>query len=154
TDRASLAAMFLFGALCLIAGVLPGLIIDGLAPVADLVIGAHMPRQSSIAWLSIVPIAESRSSYNGLLVFAFIALATLVTVEIIPRSAARTVRRAPAGDCGYPDASPATQYTADSFAQPIRRVFGEVVFQAREKVEMPLPGENRPARLTVSQRDL
>src|SRR5262249_58738412 len=55
---------------------------------------------------------------------------------------------------GYPDASPATQYTADSFAQPIRRVFGEVVFQAREKVEMPLPGENRPARLTVSQRDL
>ena len=27
--------------------------------------------------------------------------------------------RAPAWDCGYPDTSPATQYTAGSFAQPI-----------------------------------
>ena len=29
-----------------------------------------MPAQASVPWLSIVPIAESRSSYNGLLVFA------------------------------------------------------------------------------------
>ena len=50
--------------------------------------------------------------------------------------------------------SPATQYTADSFAQPIRRVFGEVVFQARERVDMPPPGDARPARLTVTLRDL
>ncbi len=64
------------------------------------------------------------------------------------------VRRAPAWDCGYPDPSPATQYTADSFAQPIRRVFGPVAFQARESVDMPLPGDVRPARLTVTLRDL
>ena len=56
----------------------------------------------------------------------------------------------PAWDCGYPDPSPATQYTADSFAQPIRRVFGTVVFRAREHVEMPPPGDRRPARLTWS----
>jgi hypothetical protein len=59
-----------------------------------------------------------------------------------------------AWDCGYPDASPATQYTADSFAQPIRRVFGTVVFRAREHAEMPPPGDTRPARLTVELRDL
>ena len=47
------------------------------------------------------------------------------------------MRRGPAWDCGFPDPSPATQYTADSFAQPIRRVFGEVVFRARERVDMP-----------------
>jgi hypothetical protein len=64
------------------------------------------------------------------------------------------VRRGPAWDCGFPDASPATQYTADSFAQPIRRVFGEVVFQARERVDMPPPGDTRPARLAVTLRDL
>ena len=32
-------------------------------------LGAHMPAQASVAWLSIVPVAASRSSYNGLLVF-------------------------------------------------------------------------------------
>src|SRR4029078_1645760 len=59
-----------------------------------------------------------------------------------------------AWDCGYPDASPATQYTADSFAQPIRRVFGTLVFRAREHGEMPPPGDMRPARLAVQIRDL
>ncbi len=57
---------------------------------------------------------------------------------------------APAWDCGYPDPSPATQYTAGSFAQPIRRVFGTLVFRAREHVEMPPPGDTRPARFTVA----
>ena len=154
TDRASLAAMFAFAALCLLAGVLPGLFIDALAPVVQGLVGARMPQQSTLAWLSIVPVAESRSSYNGLLVFVFIAVSTLLTIEVIHRFASRAVRRGPAWDCGFPDASPATQYTADSFAQPIRRVFGTVVFQARERVDMPPPGDARPARLAVTLRDL
>ena len=70
------------------------------------------------------------------------------------RLASDKLRRAGAWDCGYPDANPATQYTADSFAQPIRRVFGTVVFRAREQIEMPPPGELRPARLVVQIRDL
>jgi formate hydrogenlyase subunit 3/multisubunit Na+/H+ antiporter MnhD subunit len=154
TDRASLAAMFAFVALCLLAGILPGLFIDALAPVVLGLIGARMPQQSALAWLSIVPIADSRSSYNGLLVFVFIAVSALLTVFAIHRFASHALRRGPAWDCGFPDASPATQYTADSFAQPIRRVFGTVVFKAREVVYMPRPGDARPARLTVTLRDL
>ncbi|KAB2851479.1 MAG: hydrogenase 4 subunit B [Hyphomicrobiaceae bacterium] len=152
-DRASLAAMGVFAALCLLAGILPGLIIDWMAPVVEQLVNGRMPRQAANAWLSIVPVAESRSSYNGLLIFAFITLATLATVEIIHRFASRTLRRGAAWDCGFPDQSAATQYTADSFAQPIRRVFGEMVFQAREHVDMPAPGQLRPARMTVSMRD-
>jgi formate hydrogenlyase subunit 3/multisubunit Na+/H+ antiporter MnhD subunit len=154
TDRASLGAMFGFAALCLVAGILPGLFIDALAPVVQGLTGASMPQQSTHAWLSIVPIAESRSSYNGLLVFIFIAVSTLLTIDAVHRYASRAVRRGPAWDCGFPDASPATQYTADSFAQPIRRVFGATVFRARERVDMPAPGDGRPARLIVSLRDL
>ena len=153
-DLASLAAMFAFAALCLVAGILPSLFIDALAPAVQGLTGARMPRQSGLAWLSIVPVAESRSSYNGLLVFIFIAASTLLTIEIIHRFASRAVRRGPAWDCGFPDSSPATQYTADSFAQPIRRVFGTVVFRAREAVTMPPPGDARPARLTVTLHDL
>ncbi len=154
TDRLSLAAMFALAALCLVAGVLPGVFIDMLAPVVQGLVGARMPVQTSVDWLSIVPIGESRSSYNGLLVFVFITLSGLLAAYAIHRLASNRVRRAPPWDCGYPDASPVTQYSAGSFAQPIRRVFGTVVFRAREHVEMPPPGDVRPARLTVEWRDV
>jgi hypothetical protein len=113
-----------------------------------------MPAQISLPWLSVIPIAESRSSYNGLLVFAFIAMSTLAAVQVLHRFASRSLRRGPAWDCGFPDPISATQYTANSFAQPIRRAFGKVVFLAREQVELPPPGDVRPARMTVTLRDL
>ena len=153
TDVLSRSAMAVLLAACLLAGLLPGLVIDAVAPVVQAVIGIHMPTQMSSPWLSIVPIAQSRSSYNGLLVFGFIALSTIVAVQVIHRFASDALRRGPAWDCGFPDPNPATQYTADSFAQPVRRVFGEV-FQAREVVDMPAPGDPRPARLEVRLRDL
>ena len=99
-DRFSLAAMFAFAVLCLAAGLLPGFVIDGLAPaVADLVGGA-MPEQSSIPWLSIVPVAESRSSYNGLLVFLFIAASASLAAYAItasPRTRSAALRHGTAG---------------------------------------------------------
>jgi NADH:ubiquinone oxidoreductase subunit 5 (subunit L)/multisubunit Na+/H+ antiporter MnhA subunit len=153
-DRFSLAAMYAFAALCLVAGILPGVFIDALAPVVQPLAGERMPVQTGVEWLSIVPIAESRSSYNGLLVFVFIAISGSLAAFAIHRLASDKLRRGPPWDCGYPDASPATQYTADSFAQPIRRVFGSVVFRAREHGEMPPPGDMRPARLIVEVRDL
>ncbi len=154
TDRFSLSAMFAFAALCLIAGILPGLFIDVLAPVVKNLVGDRMPVQSGINWLSIVPIAESRSSYNGLLVFLFIAASASLAAFAIHRLASDVVRKAPAWDCGFPDANPATQYTAASFAQPIRRVYGVFAFRAHERVDMPAPGDIRPARLTVEMHDL
>jgi hydrogenase-4 component B len=154
TDRVSLAAMFAFAALCLIIGVAPGVFIDALAPAVQASVGGRVPPQSAFAWLTIVPIVESRSSYNGLLVFGFIALAGFLAAFAIHRLASDKVRRAPPWDCGFPDLNPATQYSASSFAQPIRRVFGTVVFRAREHVEMPPPGSPAPARFAVHLRDL
>ena len=154
TDTNSLAAMYALAAACLIAGVLPGLFIDALAPVVQSLTGGRLPVQTGAEWLSIVPIAESRSSYNGLLVFAFMFITGMVTAFAIHRLASDKIRRGPAWGCGYPDASTATQYSASSFAQPIRRVFGSLVFDAREIGTMPTPGSLAPARLTVRLRDL
>jgi formate hydrogenlyase subunit 3/multisubunit Na+/H+ antiporter MnhD subunit len=154
TDRLSLAAMMLLAALCLIAGILPGLFIDALAPVNTALIGTHMPAQAGTQWLVIVPVAASRSSYDGLLVFLFMIISGTLAASAIHRFASDRLRRAPAWDCGNPDPSPATQYTAMSFAEPIRRVFGTALFAAREVVEMPPPGDMRPARLSVEMRDL
>ena len=153
-DRWSLAAMYILAGLCLLAGILPGYVIDALAPVIHAMTGATLPRQHELDWLTIVPVAQSRSSYNGLLLFFFIALAALLAAEAIHRWASAAVRRSAAWDCGFPDASPATQYSGGSFSQPIRRVFGSVVFRAREDVRMPPPGDATPARLRVSLRDL
>jgi hypothetical protein len=113
-----------------------------------------MPPQEELSWLTIVPVAESRSSYNGLLLFAFIATSAWLTTYVIHRWASAATRRSAPWDCGFPDASPVTQYTAGSFSQPIRRVFGTVVFRAREDVQMPAPGESRAARLRVQLRDV
>jgi len=154
TDPLSRAGMYLLLGACLIAGILPGLIIDGIAPVVQAHVGLTMPTQTTNAWLSIIPIAESRSSYNGLLFFVFIIISTMLAVEVIHRYASHDLRRAPPWDCGFPESSPATQYTADSFAQPVRRVFGEFAFLARERVDMPPPGDPRPAILDVRLIDL
>jgi formate hydrogenlyase subunit 3/multisubunit Na+/H+ antiporter MnhD subunit len=153
-DRYSLAAMGALAALCLLAGIFPGIVIDVLGPAVRTMVGANMPVQSAMPWLTIVPIAESRSSYNGLILFLFIAWAAYFSVYMIHWLASDKLRRGPAWDCGYPDPRPQTQYTASSFAQPIRRVYGTLIFRAREVVDMPAPGEPRAARLTVTMRDM
>ncbi|MCC6983636.1 MAG: hydrogenase 4 subunit B [Bauldia sp.] len=151
-NRHSLSTMIGLAALCLLAGLLPGLVIDGIAPVSQALIGDSMPAQSRIAWLSIAPIAQSRSSYNGLLLFLFIAVSASLAAYVIHRVASREARRGPAWGCGFP-VVPAAQYSADSFAQPIRRVFGSVLLRARERVNMPAPGELRPAFFRVELHD-
>jgi hydrogenase-4 component B len=153
-DPISVAAMGILSALCLLAGIFPAVVIDALAPAVRRLTGAQMPMQEGIPWLSIAPIAESRSSYNGLLVFLFIVASASLTAIAIHRIASNKLRRAPAWDCGFPDADPATQYTAESFAQPIRRVFGAFAFRAHERVDMPAPGEMRPAHQSVAMHDL
>ncbi|RUX10521.1 hydrogenase 4 subunit B [Mesorhizobium sp. M8A.F.Ca.ET.059.01.1.1] len=153
-DRYSLTAMFSLAALCLLAGIVPGLVIDGLSSVTLPLIGSRMPVQMAQPWLSIVPIATSRSSYNGLLVFLFIAFSASAAAYVIHRFASHAIRRGPAWGCGFADVTPSSQYTAVSFAQPIRRVFGTFAFRARETVEMPPPGETGPARLNVEMHDV
>jgi hydrogenase-4 component B len=153
-DRYSLSAMIILAVLCLLAGILPGFVIDALSPVSIEILGGRMPIQANEAWLSIVPIAEGRSSYNGLLVMVFVALSASLAVFFIHRLASHALRRGPAWGCGFTDPTPATQYSGGSFAQPIRRVFGTLVFHARDHVEMPPPGDVRPARLRIELHDL
>lgn len=148
-DKWSLGAMTALVCLCLIAGVLPSVIIDTISPAAADFVGGRMPTQADVAWLSIAPVAESRSSYNGLLVFIFILLSSFGTRHVIHSLWPRPVRRAPAWDCGFVDASPATQYTASSFAQPIRRTLGALAFSVREHLDMPPPGSTRTAYFAV-----
>jgi hydrogenase-4 component B len=153
-DRWQIGSMAALAGLCVVVGVVPGLFVDMLGPVAEFLVGDRLTPQLGLPWLSLVPLAEARSSYNGLLLLLFIAVSTVIPALAIHRFATRAMRRGAIWDCGTPSADPATQYTAGSFAQPIRRVFGTTVFRAREHVAMPLPGEVRAARFHVDLRDL
>ncbi len=96
-DPWSILAMLGFALLCLLTGILPGFVIDAIAPVAQALTGARMPVQLGDAWLTIAPIEASRSSYNGLLVFGFIAASMLLTVVLAHRLSSR---RAPGAGLG------------------------------------------------------
>ena len=147
-DRCSLAAMFGFAALCLLAGIFPGVVIDLLAPVAQALTGAHMPTQLGVAWLSIVPVESARSSYNGLLVFLFIAVSASLTVLAIHRFASHALRRGAGLGLRLPR-SAARRRSTPAAASPSRSAgcYGAVVFRTHETVTMPPPGDIAPARI-------
>ena len=104
-------------------------------------------------WLSIVPIAESRSSYNGLLVFVFITASALA--RRLGRSTASPRARCAAlrpGTAAFPTRArprntPPTASPSRSAASSARRVR-----RAREAVEMPPPGDPRRPGSTVRDR--
>jgi NADH:ubiquinone oxidoreductase subunit 5 (subunit L)/multisubunit Na+/H+ antiporter MnhA subunit len=152
TDALSLAAMFGLAALCVVAGIVPGLFINVLSPVSRLLTASEMPHQVLLS-APLLPTAGNPNSYSGLMVALLLVLA-LTTIALAVRAFANmSTRRARAWDCGYPDASRRTQYSAESFAEPIRRVFGTLVFSAREEVTMPPPGDLAPAEISVRLRD-
>ena len=152
-DIWSLCAIGALVFICLFAGLFPGLFIDAISPVTEQVVGGRMPIQSSIPWLSIAPIESARSSYNGMLISIFILISGLSAYLLIQKLWPRPVRRAPAWDCGYVDPSSLTQYSASSFAQPVRRALGGIVFSVKEHLEMPKPGDAKPARYAVEIQD-
>jgi formate hydrogenlyase subunit 3/multisubunit Na+/H+ antiporter MnhD subunit len=154
TGAVSPGVLLTYAVLCLLIGVVPGLLIDALGPVSQSLFHGTMPVQATLPWLSLVPISATRSSYNGLVLLLMIVAVMASTVVAIAVLASRSTRRAPAWDCGFPSASTLTQYTAGSFSQPIRRVFGTVLFRARENIEIPPPGNSRPARMTVRLQDV
>ena len=94
----------LVAALCLLAGISSRLR-DRLAAAgrARARPAAACRRRRALPWLSIVPIAASRSSYNGLVIFLFLLAAGSLTACGHPPL--RLARRAPgpAWDCGFPD---------------------------------------------------
>ncbi len=143
--------MFASPRLCLLAGILPGLVIDALAPVTASLVGGRMPVQTDIPWLSIVPIAESRSSYNGLLVFLFIALsASLAAAASPPLRLARAAARRRPGIAAFPirarrrNTAPAASRSRSAASS------ARSCSHAREHVTMPPPGDARAGHVRTS----
>jgi len=151
-DALMLAPMAALAAICTVVGLMPQMVLGLLRPVTALLL-PESPWLVLSNWLWLAPLGADHSSYSGLVILLAIAFLAALLVVAVHRLGSSRLRRSPAWDCGFPDARPETQYGASSFAQPIRRIFGSVAFAARERIDMPAPGETRPARLEVSLRD-
>lgn len=143
-------AMAVAAGLCLLFGLFPAAVAGLAGPAVVQMLGA--PAAPVVA----LPFA-SLTAGNTVYIATALALAGLVLAAVVLMAAGRLspmpARRAPAWDCGFPDIRPATQYTAASLTQPLRRVFGRTAFVARESVAMPEPGDMAPARHTLAVAD-
>lgn len=133
---------------CLVLGVLPVLGLTLAESAAHGIVGVALP-SGAVGWLFLSPLGTGGAAYAGLVVFLAVIGLALATRALLGRLWPERRRRAAAWGCGFADPSPATQYTASGFAQPLRRVFGAAAFRARESVDMPEPGSTRAARLEV-----
>jgi formate hydrogenlyase subunit 3/multisubunit Na+/H+ antiporter MnhD subunit len=147
------AAMALLATLCVVIGVLPVAALSLLTPVVESLTGFPPLAESRAPWLVLAPVADRASSYSGAIVLLMIALFGAAVVAVVRRASEAATRRTPAWGCGFPDQPASAQYSASSFTQPLRRVFGSSLFRARETVEMPEPGDPSAARFELRLKD-
>lgn len=142
--------------LCVVLGLLPGLLLDLAEPALRLMAGTGAPRTGWDA----IGAAEGGARYWPLGVALLVGVAVALVVVVVRRRAPAGVVRGPAWDCGFiaapphfPFGDPAAQPTAAGFGQPLRRMLGAGLLGAHERVTMPRPGDTAPAVLDSGFRD-
>jgi formate hydrogenlyase subunit 3/multisubunit Na+/H+ antiporter MnhD subunit len=147
-------AMALLATLCIMGGLFGSVMVSAIAPLLTKLIGVELPGAAAGPTpFSLAPFGPVRSIYDAPIIALFVAISASLTALFVHWISNRRVRRGPAWDCGYPEPSPAAQYSASSFSQPLRRVYGRISFGAVETVDMPAPGDMRPAILAVHLKD-
>ncbi|HVY42475.1 MAG TPA: hydrogenase 4 subunit B [Hyphomicrobiaceae bacterium] len=148
------AAMALLTASCILGGLCGSVAISAIGPLLMKLAGAALPATAAGPTpLSIVAFDPARSTYDAPIIALFVAISAITTTLIVHWVSNRRTRRSAAWDCGFPEPSPMTQYTGSSFGQPLRRLYGSIVFGAEERVYMPAPGNMQAARLEVRLTD-
>jgi formate hydrogenlyase subunit 3/multisubunit Na+/H+ antiporter MnhD subunit len=114
--RGTLAGMFLLAVLCIPVALLPALVVRALGPVIRLLLPGAAPPALAYAPLALA---------------LLLALSVGAAFLLLRRFAARGTREVPAWNGGFgappvwlPFGDPATQPSATSFAEPVRRAIG------------------------------
>jgi len=142
--------------LCLLLGILPTVFIPLIDAVPQLLIHASLTASvHAHGWLWLTPISEERASYSApIAFFGMLVLGSLIYWLLHPGRQA--VRRTPFWSCGNPHVNTRMQYTATSFAQPLRRIFSGI-YQPVEHVEIDRPDHKlltRSIRYEVHAQDI
>jgi hydrogenase-4 component B len=125
--------MLLAAITCFGLGVFPAYLINVMDPITELLVGDTISSSAAgFGWMWLTPISHERASYSAPLVFVGILAVVAVTYLLLHiRSGA--IKRVPLWDCGFEKVTNRMQYTATSFAMPLRRIFG-FLFSIKEHV--------------------
>jgi hypothetical protein len=155
--RATQAAMLGLAILSGVIGLVPGLVLQLAAPASRLLVGGGMGGRAGL--LGMAPQLDA-PGYAPVAICVLLGASLAMVIAMVRRYAVPGHRRGPAWDCGFgappawlPFGDPASQYGGASFGQPLRRMLGTGILHARERVDMPEPGDTRAAHLTVTLRD-
>ncbi len=144
-------AMILPAGLTVLLGLFPGTVLALAAPALARLLGPGVP--PVVAGGLALSAGEGHGAYAPLAAALLLALGAGALVLLVRRRSPLAAARGPVWNCGFRDppahlvfGDPLTQPSAGGMAQPLRRMLGETLLGARERVEMPEPGETRPAR--------
>lgn len=130
--------MMLAALVCLGLGIFPTIMIRWMDPLAeDLVGGTIAASASGFGWMWLTPIAAERASYSAPIAFLGILSVVIITYVLL-HARPNTISRMPLWDCGFAKVTNRMQYTATSFAMPLRRIFG-FLFSIKENVRKHPP---------------
>jgi hypothetical protein len=120
-----LAGMGIAGVACVVLALAPTLVLPAVGSVASRAVGAREPAVHGAVTLQLSTVAGSLSPL--LLALALLA-AALAAVGALRALATRRARRtARLWDCGGGPLTARMEYTATSFAEPLQRVFDDVL---------------------------
>jgi formate hydrogenlyase subunit 3/multisubunit Na+/H+ antiporter MnhD subunit len=150
-------ALLLLGTLVALIGLIPGTVLGLAEPALRLLGNADLTERAGL--LAITP-HDHGAGYAPLGIVILVALAALLILAVLRAWAVAGHRVGPAWDCGFgappawlPHGDPLTQYGGPSFSQPLRRVLGPALLFATQRVDMPEPGDTRPASFSARIHD-
>jgi formate hydrogenlyase subunit 3/multisubunit Na+/H+ antiporter MnhD subunit len=120
-----LAGMGLAGLACVVLALLPTTVLPLLARAAGVAVGAGDPAVSGAVTLRLVGATGALSPL--LLMCALLAAVVVAAGAVRAVAGRRAARAARLWDCGGGPMSARMEYTATSFAEPLQRVFDDVV---------------------------
>lgn len=145
-------SQILLAVACLAFGIFPAWTVRALNGVAEGLLGSGLTSATDNGWLWLTPVSPQTASYGAPAVFfGLLASWLLVYILLHPRRRDNRIRITPAWDCGFGSLNSRMQYTASSFAMPIRRVFS-FLWLIVEKVDPGGPGKAPHYTLKVNDR--
>ncbi len=152
-------ALILPAGLTVLLGLFPGTVLGLAQPAIQALLGAGATAPVRAAGLALAA-GEGGAAYPPLVAAGLLVGLILLIVLVVRRRSPWPVQYGPVWNCGFirapahlPMGDPLTQPGGAGMAQPLRRMLGESLLGARERVEMPAPGDPRPARYRASFAD-
>ncbi len=120
-----LASQAILAVLCFLFGIFPALTLQTLAVIPEKILATPVGEFAASSWLWLTPISADVASYSPALLLLGIVVVGFLGWLLL-RLKKPCVRRADTWDCGFGGGTARMQYTATSFAMPIRHILSPV----------------------------